>query len=369
MANEVRKRIGANLIIGISGTSLTEEEKKFIVENEIAGVILFSRNYTDVHQLYDLTTQIQSLHHKYNINKAPLLIAVDMEGGRVQRFKAPFTIWPPVKNLGDINSPSLSFKFAQSIGAELKSVGINFNLAPCVDITSDIENKAIGDRSISKDPDNVAKNASAIVRGLVKSGLIACSKHFPGHGFVKEDTHKDLPTDNRTLEAIENCELQAFKKTFRARVDFVLLAHVIYSEVDKKWPASLSEKWIKDILQKSGFRKYAITDDLDMGALRKHWSPEEIAIQAFKAGNDILLYCNDPHSPPKAIDALEGAINNGEISLEDLKKRNQRILNLRNERIPDTTPLAFEEVAKIVGHPEHLNLAKSISKKEIPADL
>ena len=171
MAN-LRKLIGQTFIIGISGTSLTSEEKKFIVDNNIGGVVLFSRNIEDPKQLHSLCAEIQSLHHQ-SPDKAPLFISIDMEGGRVARLKAPYTQWPPVKNLGDMDSPSLAFKFAQAMGDELFATGINLDFAPCVDTLTNEANELIGDRSFGSDPDLVGRLGSALVRGYLKSNIIA----------------------------------------------------------------------------------------------------------------------------------------------------------------------------------------------------
>ncbi|HWU42922.1 MAG TPA: glycoside hydrolase family 3 N-terminal domain-containing protein, partial [Bdellovibrio sp.] len=156
--------IGQNMFIGISGHSLTLEEKKFIVEHNIGGICLFGRNVAEPKQVRELCAEIQSLRHQ-QVDRAPLFIGIDMEGGRVHRLKAPFTLWPPLRRLGDLDAPTASFHFANRMGQEMRAVGINLDFAPCVDIFSNPANTVIGDRAISDDPEKVARHASALVRG------------------------------------------------------------------------------------------------------------------------------------------------------------------------------------------------------------
>src|SRR6478752_7151566 len=151
----IRHIIGQHFFIGISGHALTADEKKFITENNIGGICLFGRNVADPKQVHDLSSEIQSLRHK-QADKAPLFIGIDMEGGRVHRLKAPFTVWPPLKKLGDLDAPTVSFHFANRMGQEMKSVGINLDFAPCVDVFTNPANTVIGDRAISSDPESVA---------------------------------------------------------------------------------------------------------------------------------------------------------------------------------------------------------------------
>lgn len=368
MNKDLRKQIGQQMLIGISGKSLTESEKKFIVENNIGGVVLFGRNVEEPKQIYDLTNEIQSLRNQM-MSDVPLIVGIDMEGGRVARLKAPFTTWPPMANLGEIDSPSLAFKFAQSMGEELKAVGINLNFAPCVDVLTNPANELIGDRSFSDDPEIVGKIGSAVVRGFLKASIIPCAKHFPGHGNTIIDSHEDLPVEEVDFERLNEIELNPFKKAFRARVDMVMTAHMKFPKIDPDWPVTLSEKFIKEILRDTGYKKIVITDDLDMKALANNYDKEFIPVQALKAGCNMLLYCNEPDSPPIALDAVEKAVKDNVISEETILSNMDLVHSLKKERLRDSDPLDFEEVSRIVGHPEHLQLSKAIRDKEIPADI
>lgn len=363
------KKIGQLFFIGIKGKSLTAEESEFIIRHNIGGVILFSRNIESPEQVHELCSDLQALRHKMP-DKAPLFIGIDMEGGRVARLKEPFTIWPPVKCIGDIGSTSVAFSFSLAMGAELKSVGLNVDFAPCIDVLVNPTNKAIGDRSLGSDPEAVSRLGSAIVRGYIKSGILPCAKHFPGHGNTILDSHDELPLDERSFDELMNCEGAAFKKVFRARLDLLMTTHVKFPKVDPEWPATLSEKWLKDILRdQMRFRGLIITDDLDMGALAKNFSVEEIPVQALRAGVNILLYCNEPTSPPRALQSIEKALRDKALNLAHIEDSYQKILDLKRKKFLNPDPPPVVDAARIVGNPDHKRLAEAIRKGQVPADL
>lgn len=362
--------IGQHLFIGISGTSLTKEEKDFIVDFNIGGVVLFGRNVTGgPEQVAALCKEIQSLRHLMP-DKAPLFIGIDMEGGRVARLKAPFTQWPPLQKIGDIDSPTLAFHFAYSMGRELKAVGINLDFAPCVDVHSNPNNPVIGDRSLSDDPEKVGKLASALVRGYIKSEVIPCAKHFPGHGNTKVDSHFDLPIETATLERLEKIELIPFKRAFRARLDFVMTAHIRFPNIDPDWPATLSEVFLRKIARDDlRYRGFIVTDDLGMKALANFHDVDEIPVRALQAGADFLLYCNEPESPPIAIDAIMKAVAEKQLERGTLEMTHRRILEFKKEKLVNCDPLDKEEIKTIVGHPDHFHISKSIAAGEVPEGL
>ena len=365
----LRHIIGQHLLIGISGHALTYDEKKFIVDNNIGGICLFGRNVADPKQVRELCTEIQSLRHQ-QAEKTPLFIGIDMEGGRVHRLKAPFTIWPPLRRLGEIDAPTVSFHFANRMGQEMKAVGINLDFAPCVDVFTNSANTVIGDRSISSDPEMVAKHASALVRGYIKAEIITCAKHFPGHGNTIIDSHEDLPVENADIARLESCELIPFRKSFKSRVDMLMTSHIQFPKIDPEWPVTLSETFIKKIIREEcRYRGLIITDDLGMKAMTKHYGIEEVPVRALKAGVDLLLYCNDPEVPPQAMEAILEATAQGTLSEESLRESHQRILDFKQVKIPHPDPLPLEEVLNIVGHPDHLKMAAAISKGQVPEGL
>lgn len=365
----MRQEIGQQMIIGIEGLALKREEADFIAKNNIGGIILFKRNVESPEQIRELTAELQSLRNKTS-DKLPFLVSIDMEGGRVHRLKPPFTQWPSLAAVGKIDSTSVAFRFAQAMGEELKAVGINFDYAPCLDIFTNPKNTVIGDRALSTQAEPVARLGSALVRGYIKAGVLPCAKHFPGHGDTVIDSHVGLPVENKTLEELEAVEFEPFKKAFRARLDFVMAAHIKYPKIDPDWPASLSEIFLRKILRdRLKFRSLIITDDLDMGALKNNYDKGTIAVRALQAGCNVLLYCNEPDSPPTAIDAIEKAVMDKKLDRAIVAENHRMVTALKKEKLESAEPLPLDDVRRIVGHPDHLRLAKAITAGAVPADL
>jgi beta-N-acetylhexosaminidase len=362
-------KIGQLLFIGIRDKVLTQDEAEFIITNNIGGVILFARNIASPEQVHALCTQIQNLRHKTR-DKLPLFIGIDQEGGRVARAKAPFTEWPPAEYIGKLDSTSVAFKFALSMATELRAVGINMDFAPCVDVLTNPRNKVIGDRALSSDPEQVAKLASALVRGFIKGGLIPCAKHFPGHGNTLLDSHEDLPVEDSDLARLRDVELIPFKKVFRARLDMVMTSHIKFPKVDPDFPVTLSEKFLRDILRgELRYRNLIITDDLDMKALAKNYKTAEIPVLALKAGADLLLYCNEFDHPAIALEAVSKAVREHVISAKQIDESYAKVVALKKDVLANPDPEPFDKVKPLIGHPDHKRLATGIREGAVPADL
>lgn len=355
------------IMMGISGVQLTAEEKKFIIQNNIGGVILFSRNYQDPQQLFELCSEIQSLSQQQE-DRAPLFIGIDQEGGRVQRIKtSPFTVWPPLDRAGQLDNTTLTFTWSNLLSEELRAFGINLNFAPSLDVFTNPANKVIGDRAISSDCKMVEKHASAWVRGAIKAGVLSCAKHFPGHGNTLLDSHIDLPVENTTRAELDARELVPFKKAFRSKVDFVMLAHIVFPQIDPKWPASLSSIFVNDILRKDlFFRGLIITDDLDMGALTRHHSKAEIAVRSVDAGAEILLYCNEPDSPVIAMESLIKACESGRLKKDLIEQTHLRISVEKKQKLQNSRALDFEEALEMLKNPERQKFADEVRAGRVP---
>jgi beta-N-acetylhexosaminidase len=365
----VQELIGQHMIIGLTGQALTNDEKKFIVENNIGGVVLMGRNCVEPKQIRDLCAEIQSLRHKM-ADRAPLFIGIDMEGGRVHRLKPPFTQWPPLKKIGDLDAPTAAFHFTQKLGAELMAIGINLDFAPCIDVYTNPKNTVIGDRAISTDPYQVEKMSSALVRGFIKAGVISCVKHFPGHGNTIVDSHEELPVEESDLKRLHEVELVPFKKALRSRTEMVMTSHILFKNIDPKWPVTFSELFLKKMIREEfKYRGLIITDDLDMKAMLNHYTREQIPVNAFKAGVDMLLYCNDPTSPVIAIEAVTTAIAQGQLNKADLENSRSRILDLKKIKLLQPDPRPLDEAMMVIGCEEHQTLAASIARGEMPAGL
>lgn len=363
----IRQQLGQQMMVGIAGLALTAEEKKFIVENNIGGVILMGRNLKEPKQIFDLVREIKSLS-KHQADKASMLVGIDMEGGRVLRLKEPFTKWPAMAHLGASDNTTLTFQFAMAMGLELKAFGINLDFAPCVDIFSNPKNTVIGDRALGSTAEIVDKHASALVRGFFKSGVLSCAKHFPGHGNTLLDSHEDLPVEAESdLAALEARELIPFRKSIKSRADFIMTAHIHFPKIDNKNPVTFSEYFIQKLLKEDmRFKGLVITDDLDMGAMIKHYSREEIPVNALRAGAEMLLYCNDPTSPVITIEAVTAAVAQGFLPREILAENHKKILAMKKAKLADVDVITFEEALAVIENPTHKELAAAILNHQVP---
>ena len=367
-STELRQKIGQTFIIGFQGLEPLPEVKKFITTNNIGGIILFDRNIGAPAELGQLTNALQALIS--NKDHGQLFMSIDMEGGRVARLKAPFTQWPPMNLLGEIGSASLGFKFAEMMGEELLAVGINLNYSPCVDILTNDKNTVIGDRAFGTEPEIVAKLASSIVRGFIKAGILPCVKHFPGHGDTLLDSHEDLPVVHHALERLEQIEFVPFKKTFRARCELLMTAHLKVDKIDPNYPATFSKIVLQDILRNQlGYRGVIMTDDMEMKAVTKNYEVEEAAVLAAKAGCNILLYCHTLEIQERALEALVKAAMDGVIDSAIIEQNYNMVLKLKKDFLPVYKPADVSTVSPKIGHPDHLKLSKQIARKELPAGI
>ena len=306
----LREKIGQLFMVGFDGTEPPPTLVDLIRNYFIGGVILFRRNIKSHKQLAELISELKKI-----AGDRRLLIGVDHEGGRVFRMPSPFTQFVP---MGQIKSPATAYEIGKRMAIELKNVGIDINFAPVLDVDTNIKNPVIGDRSFSENPVVVAELGVQLIKGLQENGVVACGKHFPGHGDTSLDSHNDLPPLPHTLVRLESLELIPFRAAIDAGVKSIMTAHVVYEGLDKDAPATLSPIIIKGLLQDGlKFRGVVFTDDLQMGALAGRWPLPGACIRALQAGCDICLICRDNVAQKKAIEHVIQAVNAGEI-LEDV---------------------------------------------------
>ncbi len=290
------------LMVGISGHQLTTYERHYLTYNLVGGVILFSRNYQDRQQLIALTDEI----HALNPN---LMIAVDQEGGRVQRFRDQFTLLPAAYEIGrcyeqnEAAGLALATDTAVTLATELQAVGIDLSFAPVLDLY-DASSQVIGDRAFHHDPNIVTKLALAFINGLQSVSFPAIGKHYPGHGSVIADTHVDQVIDHRPLPQIEQQDLVPFKRCIEHGISGIMSSHVIYSQVDAS-PASYSKIWLDRLRQQYGFNGIIFSDDLGMQAAKSQYGDLADRTQyALSAGCDVVLLCNELDNIAEVIDTL-----------------------------------------------------------------
>jgi beta-N-acetylhexosaminidase len=296
----------APLIIDIAGLTLTKQDRQRLKHPLVGGIILFARNWQNREQLSGLCADIKQV-------RKDLLICVDHEGGRVQRFKTDgFTHLPTMRTLGDLwmNDAMKATNAATACGyilaSELRACGVDFSFTPVLDLDFG-ESSVIGDRSFHRDPRVAALLAKSLMHGLLQAGMANCGKHFPGHGFVKADSHTDIPLDKRSLKAILADDAAPYN-WLSSSLTSVMPAHVIYPKVDSR-PAGFSSKWLGDILRgQCGFAGAIFSDDLSMEAATlidgNKVSYTQAAVTALNAGCDMVLLCNQSVDGGEAVDEL-----------------------------------------------------------------
>ncbi len=332
---------GQFVITGIKGTSLSQQETEFIRDEKVGGVILFSENFEDPSQLAELANSIQKLRDEY-----PLFISTDQEGGRVMRFKKHFTQFPAMMDLARMDSPKLVFEAHEIIAKELNACGINLSYSPSCDILTNPDNKVIGDRAYGTDALTVEKYISAAIRGLQTNGVMACAKHFPGHGDTSKDSHFDLPLVKTPLAQLREREMVPFVKASKSRVEFMMMAHLMVDALDDKLPTSLSAKAYDFLRQETKFSKIVVTDDMDMKAISDRYTTEEAALLAINAGADILMYRNMDNAI-KAVNVIREHSKKRLMKKEMLVEKQTRIERCKKENFANYQPIYIPKISEV----------------------
>jgi len=293
------------VMLDVKGYQLDEEDRRRLCHPQTGGVILFSRNYRDPQQLAQLCQEIHQLRDPR------LVIAVDHEGGRVQRFREGFQLLPAMGQLGQLydEEPKQALRLAETFGwlmcAELLHYGVDLSFAPILDI-GDPVSSVIGDRAFHRDPEIIAHLANAWVRGMRAAGMEAVGKHFPGHGSVEGDSHHVMPFDRRSFADIEALDLVPFRRVINTHLAGIMMAHVIYDQVDPQ-AAGYSRYWIETVLREQlEFEGVVFSDDLSMSGAEAVGGYPQRARRALDAGCDVLLVCNNPAGADEVLDSLQG---------------------------------------------------------------
>lgn len=295
------------IMVDVAGIALEPDEREFLAHPLIGSVILFTRNYESPEQLARLVAEI------HGIRTPALLVAVDQEGGRVQRFQSGFTRLPPLRDIGrrwsagHAGGLALARELGWLMAAELRAAGVDLSFAPCVDLDYGVS-RAIGDRALHPEAPVVAELAVAYMLGMRDAGMAATAKHFPGHGAVAADSHVALPVDRRAWPDIE-ADLQPYRRMIANGLSSVMVAHVVFPEVDPL-PASLSPQWIGGVLRRDlGFQGTVFADDLSMAGAASFGDIIARASQALAAGCDVLPVCNDRLAALELLDRLRAPVN------------------------------------------------------------
>ncbi len=324
------EKIGQMLIVSVPGTSLSSEKEAELKTYKPGGVILFSDNISTFDNTLAL---VESLENTASI---PLFLGMDQEGGKVQRLLSLSDVTvsniPPMAELGKTNDPSLAYDVGKVMAEELRTLHINMDFAPVVDVAEDINTSFIGNRSFGTDITQVSHMANALAQGLIDNDVIPVFKHFPGHGSTVTDSHYELPVIEKNEEELLKSDLIPFQNAIDAGAEVIMIGHLALPKLtNNNTPASLSKEIITDLLKnKLGYQGLVITDALNMKALTNYYTHQEIYEMAINAGVDLILM---PQDITEAISLIKDSINKGTIKIEQINESVTKILKLKYQYI------------------------------------
>ena len=322
------EKIGQLIIAGFEGTILNEEVIDLIEEYKVGGFILFSRNIIDENQVLELLNDIKKTN---STNQIPLFLSIDEEGGKVSRLPKSYPRLPEAIVFGEMNDIELSYELGRILGERVKSLGFNMNYSPILDINSNPNNPVIGKRAFGSDIETVVSNGIQAMLGIMERDIISVVKHFPGHGDTALDSHINLPVVYKSKEELKSFELIPFIEAIENHVDAIMLAHILYPEIEN-YPATMSPKIINELLREElGFTGVIISDDMTMGAIMENYAIEECVLSFLKAGGDLALICHGKENVIKVIEEITDAVNRGELAEEEIDEKLYRILVLKDK--------------------------------------
>lgn len=323
----LEEKVGQLIIAGFEGTEISSNPIKLINEKKIGGFILFSRNIEDEEQTLKL---LNNLKLENSNNSIPLFLSIDEEGGKVSRLPKSYKKISEAINFGEKGNNDVSYELGQVLGNRVKILGFNVNFAPVLDIYSNHKNTVIGSRAYGTTVEGVVNNGLEVMKGIRSTNIIPVIKHFPGHGDTSLDSHIELPKVNKTLDELESLELIPFDKAIEDDIEMVMVAHILYPEIDAYYPASMSSNIIQGILRdKMGYEGVVVSDDMTMGAIVENYNLEDGVLQFIKSGGDLALICHGQDNPILAIDKIINSVNEGEISEDEIDKKVYRVIKLK----------------------------------------
>lgn len=348
---------GQLVIGGFAGSSLPQPVARALRERRLGGVILFKRNLEGTPER--VANLVRALRDA--AGSVPL-VAIDQEGGRVARLGAPLLEVPPMRTVASWGDVALAERIAAAVGAELAVLGFTANFAPVLDVNTCPSNPAIGDRAFGDDPDVCARFGVAWIRGLQGAGVLACGKHFPGHGDTTKDSHVDLPVVDRARDQLDRVELVPFHAAVAAGVASIMTAHVVYPAIEPGLPATLSRAACTGLREHIAFRGMLVSDDLEMSAIAAGWSIEEAAVLAIEAGCDALLVCASQDKQERAVDALTRQAETSPGFRARCEEALRRVLDARKRSAGVATDDAAIE--SVIGGVESRAVAAEIARRQ-----
>ncbi|HET7293682.1 MAG TPA: beta-N-acetylhexosaminidase [Vicinamibacteria bacterium] len=357
---ESLRKAGQRVMVGFEGQAASSDVRRLVRDYGAASAILFARNVDSPEQVAELVRELQAIAREAGHDR-PLLVAVDQEGGRVARLRSPWTEWPPLRALGRLGSEEHARRMGAALGEELKACGVGCDFAPVVDVDTNPRNPVIGDRSFGGDPDLVGRLGAALIRGLQGAGVVACAKHFPGHGDTDVDSHLALPAVDHSRARLEDVELRPFRMAIEADVACIMTAHVLVRDLDDRLPATLSPAVLGLLRKEMRFDGVVVSDDLEMKAVADRWRPGPAAVLAAKAGCDLIPVCRDPHAQVEAIEALVRAVEGEDVSWKAMDEACGRIRRVKERYLLPYRDPVPKEARLAAGTGERLALAQEIA--------
>jgi len=338
------------LIVGFDGVRPTKEVRALISKG-IAGCILFKRNVEEPQQVAQLCEEL-----KLETGR-PFLLCVDQEGGRVARLRGEaFTEVPAMRAIGERSEEALAFDVGRLLAREVRAAGFDVDFAPVLDVDTNPHNPVIGDRSLAREAQVVAKLGVALAKGIESEGVASCGKHFPGHGDTSQDSHLTLPRLAHDMERLRAVELAPFEAYARAELACIMTAHVVFEALESEIPATFSSKALTELLRgRLGFRGVIVSDDLEMKAITERYGIDEAAVRSVGAGVDLLLVCHSGEQQEKAIAALAKEAGASPAFKKRLEEASRRVNELRARFAAPPRPAA--ESLAVLQSPEHRTLA------------
>ncbi|NLY77729.1 MAG: beta-N-acetylhexosaminidase [Tissierellia bacterium] len=323
----VEEKIGQLFIFGLEGTEADESDLRAVEENHIGGFVLLKDNIDDADQTVRLLNTLKS---RNSSNRLPLFLAVDEEGGLVSRLSDIYLDLPLASTIGEIDDGEVSLEYGQILGQRVRELGFNLNFAPVLDINSNPKNPIIGKRAYGTDVNTVVNNGLRVMEGINSTNVISVGKHFPGHGDTSVDSHIGLPVIDKSLEEMKSLELVPFEKAIEEGIDAIMVAHILFTQLDGENPATLSYNIITELLrERMSFDGVVISDDMTMGAIIENYTIEDAAYKFLKAGGDILLVCHGQDNRLKALNRIKDEVEKGNISEKELDEKVYRIVRLK----------------------------------------
>ena len=342
----MEEKLGQLVMVGLDGYSIDDNAKTFISSYKVSGFIFFSRNIESQQQSLELANSLKAFNEE-NSN-IPLLLGVDEEGGRVSRLPIQYKKLPTNQKIGSISNAEFSREIGEILGQQVKSLGLNLDFAPVMDIMSNPKNTVIGNRSFGSNADVVSSLGLSTHDGIKSQNVIPVIKHFPGHGDTTVDSHVGLPVVTKSVDQLSKLELVPFEAAINNGTDVVMVSHILMQKLDSKYPASFSKAIITDLLRdKMGFKGVVITDDITMGAVTKNYALGDMAVKSLQAGSDIILICHDFDKQIDVLNSIKSAVENGEISEQYIDEKVYRVLSLKEKYSVTNAPFASIDVNEI----------------------